>query len=99
MIGLAPEPFEGPRIKRAFRLINNAWGIITVFRLAQLMAVFIWVTSHWYWGVIFLLTTLGCNLALARMARCPRCGKSWVTEDLDSMICHKCHLDIAAGLR
>jgi len=99
MDALAPEPAERRQIKRAFRLVQSGWIPLILVKLGFLVAIIIGITSRWFFGVIFYGVALCCYLIVLHFARCPRCGKLWEEEDLDSLVCSTCRLDIRLGLR
>jgi len=94
---VAPEPGEVREIKRVFRFAQ-IWRWILV-RLAWLIAVIVGINSRWHYGVIIFVGTCGGLLAAYRFARCLRCGKVWGGEELETLVCGRCRVDIRIGLR
>ena len=76
---IRPEPAECPKIKNAMRAARfMKWGAQPLFGLALLAAIFIGVTSEWYWGVIVFIVTWAPLLIFGySAARCPHCGQVW----------------------
>lgn len=101
MNAVPPDPSELRTIKRAFRLACIApWIFRVCLPLSLVIALLVGITSHWIYGVVITGAAIGCLITFVLLARCPRCGSVWESEELyTTLICRNCRVDIRRGLR
>ena len=94
-----PDPEEYQKIRRAFKTASvMRWTVGIVTRLVVVVGLVVGGVANWYWGGALIVAGFALGFFRLLFGRCPRCGRAWRDEDLESFVCSGCRLNIGRGL-